>query len=56
MTFTLSSPTIGCPDVTSVISVGSIGDPTGITQLPSVTTEAKLGQVVEALDDTTYGM
>ncbi len=52
MTFTLSSPTIGVPDVTAVTKAGAIGDPTVITQLPSVITEAKLGQVVEAWDST----
>jgi len=49
MTYTLSSPTLGVPDVTAVVT--SLGSP-GITSLPSVTTEAQLGQVVSAWDPT----
>ena len=41
---------IGVPDITSVVSQGSLGDPSGITQLPSVTMEAKLGTRVKAQD------
>ena len=52
MTYTLASPTIGCPDVTTVVTSGNVGTPNALTQLPSVTTEAKLGQVVEAWDAT----
>lgn len=51
MTYTLSSPTIGVPDVTTVVATGGVGTP-GIAQLPSVTTEAQPGQVVEAWDAT----
>jgi hypothetical protein len=51
MTYTLSSPTIGCPDVTTVVTNGGVGTPNAL-ELPSVTTEAKLGQVVEAWDAT----
>ena len=51
MTYTLASPTIGVPDVTTVVATGGVGTP-GISNLPSVTTEAQLGQVVEAWDAT----
>ncbi len=43
---------IGTPDITSVSSAGSLGDPTGITQLPSVTMEVKLGTRTKAQDLT----
>lgn len=51
MTYSLSSPTIGVPNITSVIAAGGVGTP-GVSNLPSVTTEAQLGQVVEAWDTT----
>lgn len=51
MTYSLSSPTMGVPDVTAVITAGNVGTP-GVGSLPSVTTEAQLGQVVEAWDST----
>lgn len=51
MTYSLSSPTIGVPNVTTVTQTGAVGVP-GIANLPSVTTEAQLGQVVEAWDPT----
>lgn len=41
---------IGVPDITTVATASGLGDPTGITQLPSVTLEAKLGTIVKAQD------
>lgn len=52
MTFIISSPTIGAPDVTAVVT--TLGSP-GIGNLPSVTTEAQLGQVVDAWDPVLGG-
>lgn len=51
MTYTLSSPTIGVPGITTVAS-DTLGGPgnNALTGLPSVTFEAQLGQVVDAWD------
>lgn len=49
MTFTLSSPKIGCPDVTLVTTIAP-----GISNLPSVVLETQLGETVEGWDPT-YG-
>lgn len=51
MTYSLSSPTIGVPDVTAVVS-DTLGGPgnNALAGLPSVTFEAQLGQVVDAWD------
>lgn len=51
MVYSLSSPTIGVPNVTVTGTTATVGYP-GIAQLPSVPTEAQLGQVVEAWDPT----
>ena len=48
---------IGVPDITVVATSGLVGAPwTGSTNdLPSVTTAAQLGQLLDAWDATTYG-
>ena len=52
MAYLSSTVKIGAPDISSVCVGGALGDPTGITQLPSVTLEAKLGEIIEAWDAT----
>lgn len=51
MVYSLSSPTIGVLAINNTANAGAVGAP-GIAQLPSVVTEAQLGQVVEAWDTT----
>jgi hypothetical protein len=50
MAYAATSLQIGSPDITAVVTSGNLGDPTVITQLPSVTLEAKLGATVKAQD------
>lgn len=50
MTYANASDTLGTPDITSVILAGSIGDPSGITELPSAQLASKLGSTIEAQD------
>lgn len=51
MTFASTEPRIGVPDLTSVIVASNIGTP-GVGGLPSVPTEAQLGEYVEGYDST----
>lgn len=53
MTYAAVEPRIGVPDLTSVIVASNVGTP-GIGGLPSVPTEAQLGEIVEGYDST-YG-
>jgi len=50
MAYQNASVYIGTPDVTSVVASGSLGDPTQIGQLPSVTFASKLGDRMKAID------
>lgn len=50
MTYAASDVRMGVPDITSVVLQGAEGDPSGITQLPSVTMSAKLGTIIKAED------
>lgn len=52
MAYAFSDNVIGVPDITAVTLAAGLGDPTGITQLPSVTMETKLGEVRNAWDAT----
>jgi hypothetical protein len=49
----MTSPKIGATDISTVVIAGGVGTP-GVGQLPSVTTEAQLGEIVTAWDGT-YG-
>lgn len=44
---------IGTPDINSVVAAGSIGDPTGISELPSAQMATKLGSIITAQDQST---
>lgn len=50
MAYSATDVRIGSPDITAVVLTGAEGDPSGITQLPSVTMAAKLGSRVKAQD------
>lgn len=50
MAYVNSDDTLGVPDVSSVIATGSIGDPSGITELPSAQMAPKLGSIMKAQD------
>lgn len=50
MTYSATDVRVGVPDITSVVLQGAEGDPSGITQLPSVTMAAKLGTIIKAED------
>lgn len=50
MAYSQTFPVLGVPDVTTVVLAGTLGDPTTINQLPSVTLEAKLGTRSKAQD------
>ncbi len=52
MSYQSSTAVIGSPDVSNVATAALLGDPTGILQLPSVTMEAKLGELKIAWDAT----
>ncbi len=52
MAYLSTANKLGAPDISSVVTSGNLGDPTVITQLPSVTLEAKLGEEMEAWDST----
>lgn len=52
MAYSATDVRIGSPDITAVVLTGAEGDPSGITQLPSVTMAAKLGSICVAQDLT----
>lgn len=52
MAYSMVSPVIGVPDVANVATAAGLGDPAGITSLPSVILEAKLGEIRDAQDAT----
>ncbi len=50
MSYANADNTIGQPDITAVVLAGAIGDPTGITELPSAQLATKLGTIMRAQD------
>lgn len=51
MTYSLTEPRLGVPDLTSVIVASNIGTP-GTGALPSAVLEAQLGEMTEGYDST----